>query len=494
MALQLASSDKTEARRLQRLARAGKLRRIYAGVYTDDLVQPLESIVRRELFALCSLVAPGAIISHRSAVEGGRPTPGGSIFLTGANRRDFELPGLRLRVVQGVGPLDSDIRIPTFTGDAFISSQARALLENLTSSRGDPAERRTLGSDGVEAWLARFLSRDISDATNKIRDSARSIAGSLGLESEFKQLDRIIGTLLGTQRTHLTAPTAIARAAGRPYDDARVTLFQALAIELQANPLQVLAADPTANSDLQSFIETYFSNYIEGTEFEIEEAHSIVVQGRPLRYREDDSHDILGTYRAILESKAGPVIPQRFDDFAKQLQVWNREVIESRQSKNPGEFKTESNRAGNTVFVAPDLVVGTLEKGYESIMSAATPANRAALAMFVVAEVHPFTDGNGRTARLAMNLFLSEACLTRIIIPTVYRDDYISALKAISINSLLTPLVRMLGRAARFSRWLNMTSKETAFADLKRSNAMGRPETDKLVFDDSIAPTEPALS
>ena len=493
MALRLAADDKSEARRLQRLATAGKVRRIYPGVYTDDLVQPLESIVRRELFALCSLVAPGAIISHRSALEGGRPTPGGNLFLTGANRRDFELPGVKLRVAQGVGPLDSDVRIPTFTGDAFISSQARALLENLTSSRGDPVERRTFRSDGVEAWLARFVSRDISDSTNKIRDSARSIAGPLGLESEFKQLDKIIGTLLGTRRTHLAAPAAIARAAGKPYDDARVTLFQTLATELQANSLQVPAADPTANSDLQAFIETYFSNYIEGTEFEIEEAHDIVVQGRPLRYREDDSHDILGTYRAILESKASPVIPQRFEDFAKQLQVWNREVIESRQSKNPGEFKTESNRAGNTVFVAPDLVVGTLEKGYESIMSAATPANRAALAMFVVAEVHPFTDGNGRTARLAMNLFLTEARLTRIIIPTVYRDDYISALKAMSINSLPTPLVRMLGRAARFSRWINMTSKATAFADLKRSNAMGRPETDKLVFNDSIAPTPPAL-
>ena len=204
----------------------------------------------------------------------------------------------------------------------------------------------------MKAWLARFVSRDVSDATHTIRDSARSIAGPLGLESEFKQLDRIIGTLLGTQRTHLTAPAAIARAAGRPYDDNRVTQFQALATELQADPLQVPAADPTANADLQAFIETYFSNYIEGTEFEIEEAHDIVVKGRPLQDREDDSHDILGTYRAILESKTKPVIPQRFEDFAKRLEVWNREVIESRQSKSPGELKTESNRAGNTVFVA----------------------------------------------------------------------------------------------------------------------------------------------
>jgi fido (protein-threonine AMPylation protein) len=153
-------------------------------------------------------------------------------------------------------------------------------------------------------------------------------------------------------------------------------------------------------------------------------------------------------------------------------------------------FKTETNQAGSTVFVNPELVLGTLEKGYETIMSAATPANRAALAVFVVAEVHPFTDGNGRTSRLAMNLFLSEAGLTRIIIPTVYRDDYISALKAMSSNAHPVPLVRMLARAARFSRWLDMSSKVKAFEALKNSNALERPEAAKLSFDDSLIRVE----
>jgi fido (protein-threonine AMPylation protein) len=137
------------------------------------------------------------------------------------------------------------------------------------------------------------------------------------------------------------------------------------------------------------------------------------------------------------------------------------------------------------VFVSPALVVGTLEKGYEIIMSAATPGNTAALAMFVIAEVHPFTDGNGRTARLAMNLFLSQAGLTRIIIPTVYRDDYLSALKALSSNAHPIPLVRMLARAARFSRWVDMRSKSNAFAALRRSNALERPNAAQLSFDDS---------
>jgi fido (protein-threonine AMPylation protein) len=140
------------------------------------------------------------------------------------------------------------------------------------------------------------------------------------------------------------------------------------------------------------------------------------------------------------------------------------------------------NRAGNTVFVAPELVIGTLGKGFEIIMSAVTPANRAALAAFVVAEVHPFSDGNGRTARLAMNLYLSAAGLTRVIIPTVYRDDYISALKAMSSNAHPVPLVRMLARAAQFSRWIDFGSQAAAFAALKKSMALERPEPAKLVY------------
>src|SRR2546430_10600840 len=127
MPLVVAGDDRTDARRLQRLAEQGQLRRIHAGVYTDDLVQPLESIVRRELFALCSIVARGNIISHRSALENRRPTAAGNVFLTGPYRRDFDLPGVKLRIAKGPGPLASDIRIPTFGGDAFIDRKSTRL-------------------------------------------------------------------------------------------------------------------------------------------------------------------------------------------------------------------------------------------------------------------------------------------------------------------------------------------------------------------------------
>ena len=156
-----------------------------------------------------------------------------------------------------------------------------------------------------------------------------------------------------------------------------------------------------------------------------------MLENQRIEYRDDDSHDVRGTFHAILESKNRP-FPATVEAFKDQLVAWNRQVIFSRASKRPGEWKTVANRAGDTPFAAPELVQGTLTKGFETICAASTPAIKAALAMFVVAEVHPFADGNGRTARPAMNLVLSSEGLVRIIVPTVYRDDYWSALHALS--------------------------------------------------------------
>ena len=73
------------------------------------------------------------------------------------------------------------------------------------------------------------------------------------------------------------------------------------------------------------------------------------------------------------------------------------------------------------------------------------------MTMFVVTEVHPFIDGNGRTARLAMNCVLSAAGLSRIIVPTVYREDYLLPLKALSHNADAKPFVAAMTRIQSWS-------------------------------------------
>jgi hypothetical protein len=459
-------------RLLRRQAAAGKYRTLGHGLYTDDLTTPLERVTQRELLSIASILVPNGLISHRSALDAGIVS-NGHLHLTGSTKREFVLPGLTLNILKGPGPLASDTKIPTSAGGAtHRSAYPRALLENLQHRRkAVRTQRPTLGAEGVEGWLEKFLSQHDESALNRIRDEARVVSRTLSWTREFEILDGMVGALLGTRKSSLTHPRAVARLQGLPFDAERVDLFQTVSTSLNTNPPVIEAAQASADPALQAFIESYFSNFIEGTEFELEEAHQIITSATPLKYREDDSHDILGTFDAIMNS-AGKSLPDTREGFEKLLTDWDSQVIFARSSKNPGQWKTHINKAGNTVFVKPDLVLGTLAKGFELITATPLPEARAALAKFVLSEIHPFTDGNGRVSRLLMNQILTQAGLTRIIIPTVFREDYTLSLKALSNNANAEPYVSMLNRAAKFSALLDYSNQARLFKQLEVSNAL----------------------
>jgi Fic family protein len=94
--------------------------------------------------------------------------------------------------------------------------------------------------------------------------------------------------------------------------------------------------------------------------------------------------------------------------------------------------------------------------------------------------VHPFTDGNGRTARIMMNAELVAGGEERIIIPTVYRTDYLGALKAISHNGLTTPLIRMLDYAQRYTHAIDWRTLTAARAMLDQTGAFAQGELARL--------------
>ena len=145
---------------------------------------------------------------------------------------------------------------------------------------------------------------------------------------------RTIGALLGTRKAGLESPGAIARAAGRPYDPERLDLFQRLFTELS------------------------------GTS-------PVTRRARPVD---------------------GPALPSRlrrtFDELAVLLKI-RHAAMEGRPDKGPGRFKTDPNRAGSTLFVAPELLQGTLAKGFEIYRGLASPMHRAVFMMFLISEAHP---------------------------------------------------------------------------------------------------------
>lgn len=467
-----AETDSAAARHTRRLAASGRLRRLYTGIYTSNTESPPETIVLRHWQQIVGHLLPLGVISHRSAFDG-KPHDGSLVVTRGKTRRTLRLPGLTIEVVPGPGPRVELPANDTPYGSLYLASDPRRYLENLTRGRGWPA--RVLPQQSLEASLDRVLMVGGQHRLNQLRDQAREVATDLGYQAQFERLDTLIGALLGThQAKYLTAKQALARAGGRPYDPARLEIFDALFAALNAAALADIP-DPAGTGVARenfAFFESYFSNYIEGTTFTVEEAEDIVFHGHIIESRSEDSHDILGTFNAAVTSPWRDQPPQSAEDFLTWLRNVNALVMQKRTEKKPGEWKDKPNQAGSTYFVLPELVPGTLREGFERIRALSHPLARAVMTMFVVTEVHPFIDGNGRTARLAMNCMLSEFQSSRIIVPTVYREDYLLPLKALSHNQVAAPLLASLGRAQRWSAAFDYAQPRAALrAALARCNA-----------------------
>ncbi len=419
-------SNTAISRVVSRAVAAGTVRKLASRLYTKNLDDAPEVVVRRNLWGIVAGFFPGALVADRTALEA-RPAADGSVCVVSDRGRITELPGIVLRPRRGAGPLPSDM---PFVDGLFLSSRVRAFLENMRPSRAR-GERvpRTLTRSEIEERLDGLIRTAGEAAANRLRDDARTLAPALGMEAEAARLDALVGTL------------ARARSRGRPYDPARMALFQTLYEALRRRPPRTRRAperDARGQATL-AFFEAYFSNFVEGTEFLVDEAVEIVFEGR---------------------------IPQH-----RLLRERHRRIMGGRPGLHPGEFKVDPNRAGLTEFVAPDLVPGTLEQGFSLYPSLESSFERATYMMFLVSEVHPFADGNGRLARVMMNVELVAAGEERIIIPTVFRNNYIAALRALSRTGRPGPLIQVLDYAQRWTRAVDWSSVAETQRELDECNA-----------------------
>ena len=467
-------SDTSISREVSRAVKADKLRKLASRLYTRNMTDPPEAVVARNLWDIVAGYFPGALIADRTALENA-PASDGSACLVTAGGRDIKLPGHTLRPRRGPGPLATDL---PFISGLFLSSTARAYLENTRSSRARGGlVARTLGRPEIEERLDTLVRRSGEDAANRLRDDIRAVAPDLDLGKEAAALDALIGTLLGTREAELIAPAAVARRQGRPYDPDRLVLFQGLHAALRDHPpLTRIAPErgPEGNATL-AFFEAYFSNFIEGTEFTVEEAADIVFRGVIPNERPEEAHDVLGTWRLVSDAREMHRTPADAVALEGLLKSRHAAIMERRPDKRPGAFKQAENRAGSTVFVAPDLVVGTLAQGFDICRSLEAPFQRAVFMMFLIAEVHPFADGNGRTARIMMNAELAAAGDERIVVPTVYRANYLSALKALSQTGRPEPLIRMLDYAQKWTAAVDWRSVKETLYELDACNALLDP-------------------
>jgi hypothetical protein len=388
------------------------------------------------------------------------------------------LPGFIIHLLKGAAPLEDDM---PFVAGMFLSAQHRAFLENLQISRSRSGTPKVLSKEEVENRLDNICSIKGPEALNQIRDKARDVSHILEMEASFGKLNNIIAALLRTRpSSELSSAQAKATSLGVPYDAERLHGFNLLFAALTQAQLPIRLQKVLSQEELQTaaFLDAYFSNYIEGTEFEISEAYDIIYRNRLPSKRPKDAHDILGTFRLASNQEEMNRVPDTFDQFVALLKSRHFSVMEARPEKLPGEFKDEPNRAGNTHFVSPERVLGTLLKGFEMSQALQEGIERAIFIMFLVTEVHPFIDGNGRVARIMMNSELIHSGLCRIIVPTVFRDDYLLALRALSRSDNTAPLLKALDFAQEFSSKMDYSSYAVASRILASCHAFNEPESD----------------
>ena len=175
----------------------------------------------------------------------------------------------------------------------------------------------------------------------------------------------------------------------------------------------------------------YESNSIEGNSLTLRETElvlskGVTVSGKPLK----DHLEAVNLAKAWEEVKklARPdaVLTER------DLLDLHRIVLTRVEDNFAGSYRHGAVRIAGSHHVPPNAmkVPDLMEELFVEIKSIADPVERAAKLHHGIARIHPFTDGNGRAARLAMNFILLAAGYPPISIPTDFRQDYYSALEA----------------------------------------------------------------
>ena len=175
----------------------------------------------------------------------------------------------------------------------------------------------------------------------------------------------------------------------------------------------------------------YESNSIEGNtltlrETEVVLSKGVTVSGKPLK----DHLEAVNLAKAWerLKELAQPSVTFAEND----LLDLHRIILTGVEDHFAGSYRTSAARIAGANLIPPNpvKVPDLMERLFAALPDIADPVERAAKLHHGVAAIHPFSDGNGRAARLGMNFVLLGAGYPPVSIAPRLRTDYYAALEA----------------------------------------------------------------
>lgn len=209
---------------------------------------------------------------------------------------------------------------------------------------------------------------------------------------------------------------------------------------------------PTALRRLRDEIAvewTYHSNAIEGSTLTLRETrlvleHGVTVGGRSLReHLEAKNHEAAIRFLERLIQSRHRMVRER--DLLDLHAIISKGIEE----EFTGRYRTGAVRIVGASFIPPNAAkVPQLMAGLAAWMhrnpERLDVVELAAVSHYRFVAIHPFFDGNGRTARLLMNLLLMRQGYSPVVIPVTERKRYYAALERANHGDL-GPFVNLMG-------------------------------------------------
>ncbi|MCP5046879.1 MAG: Fic family protein, partial [bacterium] len=177
---------------------------------------------------------------------------------------------------------------------------------------------------------------------------------------------------------------------------------------------------------------TYHSNSIEGNTLTLKET-KVVLEGITVGGKTLKEHlEAINHKEAIIYVEATIKDHEPFSEW--QIKNIHAIILKGIDPENAGTYRKENVLIAGARHIPPDYLavpdqMQEMIKWYDSEASNLHPLIRAANVHNKLVSIHPFVDGNGRTARLMLNLELMKAGYPPIIIRNEDRLTYYDALE-----------------------------------------------------------------